>query len=50
MAATLDRDADGNLIRKAAVMGVVLTGGRIRAGDPIGVTLPTGPRQPSLPV
>ncbi len=44
------RHAEGNLIRKAGVMGVVLIGGRIRAGDPIGVTLPTGPRQPLLPV
>lgn len=50
MAATLDRDAEGNLIRKAGVMGVVLTGGKIRAGDPISVTLPTGPRQTLLPV
>ncbi len=50
MAATLDRDADGNLIRKAGIMGVVLTGGMIRAGDPIGVTLPIGPREPLQPV
>ncbi len=28
MAATLDRDEQGNLVRKAGVMGVVLTGGR----------------------
>jgi len=50
MAANLDRDADGNLVRKAGVMGVVLAGGTIRAGDPIGVTLPTGPHQPLAPV
>lgn len=50
MAATLDRDADGNLIRKAGVMGVVLAGGRIKPGDPISVILPAGPRQPLLPV
>lgn len=50
MAATLDRDADGNLIRKAGIMGVVLTSGKIRAGDPIGVTLPIGPHEPLQPV
>lgn len=50
MAATLDRDEQGNLIRKAGVMGVVLVGGKIRPGDPISVTLPTGPREPLLPV
>ncbi len=50
MAARLDRDADGNLIRKAGVMGVVLISGKIRAGDPIRVTLPMGPREPLLPV
>ena len=49
MAATLDRDADGALIRKAGVMGVVLAGGEVRAGDPITVELP-GERRPLQPV
>lgn len=40
MAATLDRDVQGNLVRKAGVMAVVLMGGTVRAGDAIGVTLP----------
>jgi hypothetical protein len=40
MAATLDRAADGSLIRKAGIMGVVLAGGDVRPGDPIQVTLP----------
>ena len=40
MAATLDRDANGSLVRKAGIMTVVLEGGRVRAGDPIGVDLP----------
>jgi MOSC domain-containing protein YiiM len=40
MAAVLDRDEEGNLIRKAGVMGVVLVGGEIRPGDPIAVELP----------
>jgi hypothetical protein len=35
MAATLDKDADGNLIRKAGVMGIVISDGDIRpGGDP----------------
>ena len=45
MAATLDRDPDGNLIRKAGVMGVVLAGGEIRPGDKIEVELPPEPRR-----
>ena len=46
MAATLGRDADGNLIRKAGVMGVVEAGGEIRPGDPIAVELPAEPHRP----
>lgn len=42
MAATLDRDAEGGLVRKAGVMAVVLTGGQVRAGDAIRVELPEG--------
>ena len=45
-AATLDRDAQGNLVRKAGVMGVVLAGGDIRPGDAIRVELPPKPHQP----
>ena len=45
MAATLGRDSDGNLIRKAGVMGVVLAGGEIEPGDKIEVELPPEPRQ-----
>ncbi len=40
MNAVLGRDSDGNLIRKAGVMGIVLVGGDIRAGDAIGVEMP----------
>jgi MOSC domain-containing protein YiiM len=50
MAATLDRDEHGNLIRKAGIMGVVLTGGQIRPGDPIRVELPPEPHQALAPV
>lgn len=46
MAATLDRDANGALIRKAGVMSVVLEGGMVRAGDAIVVELPPEPHQP----
>ena len=45
MAATLDRDPEGNLIRKAGVMGVVLAGGEVRPGDTIEVELPPEPRR-----
>ena len=50
MAATLDRDADGNLIRKAGVMAIVLTGGEVRPSDPIRVELPSEPHTPLAPV
>ena len=41
MNATLDRDADGNLIRKAGVMAIVLVGGDVRVGDAIGIEMPS---------
>jgi MOSC domain-containing protein YiiM len=50
MAATLDRDAEGNLIRKAGIMGIVLACGEVRPGDRIMVELPPGPHQPLGPV
>jgi MOSC domain-containing protein YiiM len=50
MAATLDKDQDGNLIRKAGIMGVVLVDGAVRPGDSIGVELPPEPHQPLQPV
>ena len=46
MAAVLDRDAQGNLVRKAGVMGVVLVGGEVRPGDPIRILLPPKPHTP----
>jgi MOSC domain-containing protein YiiM len=46
MQAVLDRDEAGNLVRKAGVMGVVLTGGEVRPGDGIRVELPAGPHRP----
>lgn len=50
MKATLDRDAAGNLIRKAGIMGIVLSGGEISEGDPIRVELPPLPHSPLQPV
>jgi MOSC domain-containing protein YiiM len=45
MAATLDRDAAGNLVRKAGIMGVVLAAGEVCPGDPIRVEPPPPPHR-----
>jgi MOSC domain-containing protein YiiM len=50
MAATLDRDEDGGLVRKVGVMGIVLAGGEVRAGDPIRVELSSEPHRALEPV
>ena len=50
MAATLDRDANGALIRKAGVMGIVRVSGDVRPGDPVRVEPPPGPWRPLRPV
>ncbi|GIH20473.1 MOSC domain-containing protein [Rugosimonospora africana] len=50
MSAVLGRDENGGLIRKAGVMGVVLTGGTVRPGDPIRVELPPLPHRGLEPV
>jgi MOSC domain-containing protein YiiM len=50
MAATLDRDAEGNLVRKAGVMSIVISEGDVRPGDPIRVELPAEPHRPLQPV
>ncbi len=50
MSALLDQSSDGSLIRKGGVMGVVIVGGRIGAGDTMIVTQPTGPHLPLTPV
>jgi MOSC domain-containing protein YiiM len=46
MSAVLDRDADRRLIRKAGVMGIVIHGGNVAAGDAITVELPSPPHCP----
>lgn len=50
LAAVLDRDERGNLIRKAGVMGIVLTSGEVRPGDPIRVELPPAPHHSLAPI
>ncbi len=50
MAATLDKDGAGNLIRKAGIMGIVFAGGEVKPGDAIWVELPDGPHKPLSPV
>lgn len=45
MAAVLDKDVQGNLVRKAGVMAVVLVGGDVQPSDPIRVQLPPQPHQ-----
>jgi MOSC domain-containing protein YiiM len=45
MAATLARDAQGGLIRKAGIMSIVKTGGEVRPGDMIRVVLPPEPHR-----
>jgi len=45
MSAVLDNDEQGNLIRKAGVMAIVLTSGEVRSGDVIRVELPAPPHR-----
>ena len=50
MKAVLDRDEQGNLIRKAGVMGIVLTDGEVYVNDDIRVELPPETHEPLKPV
>jgi MOSC domain-containing protein YiiM len=58
MAAVLDRDADGRLVRKAdgrlvrkaGIMAIVVASGAVHAGDHIAIALPAGPHRPLEPV
>jgi MOSC domain-containing protein YiiM len=50
MAAVLDRDGDGNLVRRSGVMGVVVEGGEVRPGDAVAVDLPAMPHTALAPV
>jgi MOSC domain-containing protein YiiM len=46
MYALLDKSPEGKVIRKSGVMGIVLKGGTVRAGDAIAVELPPEPHRP----
>jgi MOSC domain-containing protein YiiM len=50
MAAVLDRDPFGSLVRKAGVMGVVVLGGEVRPGDAVEIELPPPPYRRLRPV
>lgn len=49
MSAVLDRDQQGNLVRKSGVMAIVVGDGTVLPDDPIAVELPATPHSP-LPV
>ncbi|MFG2906774.1 MOSC domain-containing protein [Kitasatospora sp. NPDC048286] len=40
------RGADGTIVHRAGIMGIVRAGGPVRPGDPVTVTLPDGPHRP----
>ena len=44
--AVLDKDAEGNVIRKAGVMGIVLAGGKVQPNSAIQIELPPEPHHP----
>ena len=50
MAAVLSRDARGRLLRRAGVMGIVVSGGVVYPADRIDVVLPDMPHRPLQPV
>ena len=50
LAAVLDRDANGDLVRKAGIMGVVLESGSVRPGDAITLVHVPVPHVPLRPV
>lgn len=50
LAAVLDRDANGALVRKSGIMAVVLKSGQVRPGDAIRIEAPSGPFVALAPV
>jgi MOSC domain-containing protein YiiM len=48
--AMFDRGPAGEIIRKAGVMAIVITGGDVMADDPISIKMPPEPHQPLVPV
>ncbi len=47
---SLPRGADGQVIRRAGVMAIVLNGGVVHVGDTVRAILPAPPLQPLIPV
>ena len=50
MQAVLGRDANGQLVRKAGIMAIVIAGGMVCPGDRIGIELPAQPHVELEPV
>jgi len=50
MAAVLERDGDGELVRKAGVMAIVTAGGPVAIGDGIDIEWPPAPHRKMAPV
>ncbi len=50
MEAVIERDDEHGLIRKAGVMGIVLSGGVVCAGDQVRIDLPVVPHEVLFPV
>ena len=50
MAATVARDASGDLIRRAGIMSIVVVGGDVRPGDRVRVELPAQRQRPLVVV
>jgi len=50
MKACVYKAQNGNIVRKAGVMSIVLAGGEVHVGDAIRVELPSEPHQPLQPV
>lgn len=40
------KNEDGNVVRKAGIMGIVVAGGVVRPGDPVEAELPAEPHRP----
>ncbi|MGB1877408.1 MAG: MOSC domain-containing protein, partial [Rhodospirillaceae bacterium] len=50
MQETLEKRADGTLIRKSGVMSTVIASGEVHQGDTIRIELPPEPHKPLEPV
>jgi MOSC domain-containing protein YiiM len=50
MGALLEKQPDGNVMRKSGIMGIVIAGGEVRPGDIIRAEFPKEPHRPLKPV